>query len=166
MLHCQTKASNKKKHTSEEVSPIQGKDTGFKGTLTVQAVSPSNYDEEIIVASVDKVHDFLFNRIHIKNVKTNYVDKTLVAVKWIVKSIIPTAAETLSNLIGWDFTTISLASFNLRIINAIIFTPIALSIKVCNTSYPWVENCSAKCLVLGYLKFNYKVINSFDKILL
>ena len=95
-----------------------------------KALPISHYDDEFVVASIDKIQNILLNKQYSENVTVNTVDRPTVAVK--TNSPITTILagnENSSDVIGQNRLNSSLALLNLKIIAAII-SCIARSIKI------------------------------------
>ena len=154
-----------------ETSHKPGKDVGFTNFLSRltsgKAISPSYYDEEFIVASIDKILNNLSNRDSFYRVNINSVDNPSVAVNTntFVDSNIPWGVENSSEPIGHDSYSSFLATFNHEIIAAII-SSIAQFKQICAISHIRSENCSSNCLPLDNSNFNCRSITSIDKVLL
>ena len=129
-----------------------------------KALPPSHYDEEFVVASIDKIQKILYNRTHSNPVDVNIVDRSPIAVNYntFVNSKIPSRVENSSDVIGQDFSNRSLANFKLKIIVAII-SCIARSLKICDNSHTRSENCTSKCLPIENSKFNFESITFFGQ---
>ena len=106
-------------------SHILGKDLGFTDLLSRlpsgKALPPSQYDEEFVVASIDKIQNILSNRTHFNSVDVNIVDRPPVAVNTntLVNRNVPSGVENSSDVIGQDFSNSSLANFKLKFLSQI-----------------------------------------------
>ena len=156
-----------------KISHIPGKDIGFTELLFIsrlplgKLLPPSYYDEEFVVASIDKIQKFLSNKDHFNLVNVNSVDRPLVAVKTntLVNSYIPSGVGNSSDLVGQDPFISSLTYSNVKIFVAII-SCIAQSKTICNNFHLRAENCSSKCLPLDNSKYNYRSNVLSDKVIL
>ena len=85
-----------------------------------KALPTSFYDEDFVVASIDKIQNTLFNRTHCNSVDVNIVDKPPIAVNTntLVNSNILLGVENSSDVIGQNFSNSSLANFKLQMIVA------------------------------------------------
>ena len=128
-----------------------------------KAPSTSHYDDEFLVALNDKIQKILINRPNSNSVVVNTVNRPAVAVNTytLVISNIPSRVENSSDVIGQELSNSYLVSFNLMIIVAFI-SCITRSIKICDHSHTWTENC----LPIDNSKFNFKSITFSDKVLL
>ena len=81
--------------------------------LSGKALSLSYYDEEFVVASVDRIRNFLSNRDCFNPVYIISVDRPSFAVNTItfINNYIPSVVESSSNLFGQDSYSSSLATF-------------------------------------------------------
>ena len=131
-----------------------------------KALPISHYDDEFVVASIDKIQKILLNKPHSKFIAVNTVDRPAVAVNTYSRVItIPSGTEKSSDVIGQNLLNSSFALFNLKIIAAII-SCIARSIKICHNHHTRTENCTSNCQPIDNLKFNFKRITFTDKVLL
>ena len=90
--------------------------------ISGQALYLSYYDEQFVVASVDRIWNKFSNRDCFNPVYINSVDRPSLVVNTItfINSYIPSVVESSSNLIGQDSHSSFLATFNVKIIAAII----------------------------------------------
>ena len=126
----------------------------------------SHYDDEFVVASIDKIQNILLNKQYSKIVTVNTVDRPAVAVNTSSGvTTIPSGNKNSSDVIGQNRLTSSLALLNLKIIAAII-SCIARSIKICHNHHSRKENCTTNCQPVDNSKFNFKSFTFTDKVLL
>ena len=105
----------------------------------------SHYDDEFVVASLDKIQNILLNKQYSKIVTVNTVDRPAVATNINFRvTIIPSGNKNSSNVIGQNRLNSSLALLNLKIIAATI-SCIARSIKICHNHHSRTENCTTNC---------------------
>ena len=103
--------------------------------LLGKALPISHYDDEFVVASIDKIQNILLNKQYSKIVTVNTVDRPAVAVNTSSRvTTIPSENENSSDVIGQNRFTSSLALLNLKIIAAII-SCIARSIIICHNHH-------------------------------
>ena len=153
-----------------EISHLPGKDMGFTDLLSRlpsgKALPISHYDDELVVASIDKILNILLNEQYSKIVTVNTVNRPAVAVNTNARvTTIPSGNENWSDVIGQNRLNSSLALLNLKIIAAII-SCIAQSIKICHNQHSRTENCTSNCQAVDNSKFNFKSITFSDKVLL
>ena len=144
-----------------KISHIPGKDMGFRDLLSrlpsAKALPISHYDNEFVVASIDKIQKILLNKQQSKIVTVNTVDRPAVAVNTYSRVItIPSGNKNSSDVIGQNQLNSSLALFNLKIIAAII-SCIARSIKLCHNNHTRTEKCNSICQPVDNSKFNFKI---------
>ena len=131
-----------------------------------KALPISHYDDELVVAPVDKIQNILLNKQYFKTVTVHTVDTPAVAVNTNSRVItIPSGNENSSVVIGQNRLNSSLALLNLKMIAAII-SCIARSIKICHNHHSWTENCTTNCQPVDISIFNFKRITFTDKVLL
>ena len=107
-----------------------------------KALPISHYDDEFVVASIDKIQNIFLNKQYSKNVTINTVDIPAVAVNTNTRvTTIPSGNENSSDVIGQNRLNSSLALLNLKIIAAII-SCIAQSIKFCHNHHSRTEICT------------------------
>ena len=130
-----------------------------------KALPTSHYDDEFVVASIDKIQKILLNRPHSYSEVVDTVVRPAVAVNTysLVNNNIPSGIQNSSEKIDQNFFNSSLAYFNLKIIVAIIFC-ITRSIKFCHNYHTRTENCTSNCLHIDNSKFNFKSITFSDKV--
>ena len=153
-----------------KISHLPGKDMGFTDLLSRlpsgKALPISHYDDEIVVASIDKIQNILLNKQYSKIVTVNTVDRPAVAVNANARvTTIPSGNENSSDVIGQIRLNSFLALLNLKIIVAII-SCIVQSIKICHNQHSRTENCTTNCQPVDNSKFNFKSITFSDKVLL
>ena len=125
-----------------------------------------HYDDEFVVASIDKIQNILLNKQYSKIITVNTVDRRAVAVNTDARvTTIPSGNENSSDVIGQNRLNSFLAFFNLKIIAAII-SCIAQSIKICHNQHSRTENCTTNCQPVDKLKVNFKINTVSDKVLL
>ena len=105
-----------------------------------KALPTSHYDEDFVVASIDKIQNILSNSSHFNSVDVDTVDRPPVAVKTNT-----TGVENSSDMVGQDFLNSSLAYFKVKIIVA-TKSCFARSIKKSDHSHTRTERCTSKCL--------------------
>ena len=108
-----------------KISHLPGKDMGFTDLLSRlpsgKALPISHYDDEFVVASIDKFQKIPLKKQHSKIVTLNTVDRPAVAVNTNSRVITtPSGNENSSDVIGQNRLNSSLALFNLKLIAAII----------------------------------------------
>ena len=132
-----------------------------------KALSNSHYDDEFVIASIDKIQKILTNRPHSNFVAVNTVDRPAIVVKTysLFNIIIPSGIQNSSEVIGRNLLNSSLAYFDLEIIVGII-SCIARSMKICHNYHARTENCTSNCLSIDNSKLNFKSITFTDKVLL
>ena len=165
-----TRWVNRRLPFSFELSHLPGKHMGFTYLLSrlpsAKALPISHYDNEFVVASIDKIQKILLNKQHSKIVTVNTVDRPAVAVNTYSRVItIPSGNKNSSDVIGQNQLNSSLALFNLKIIAAII-SCIAWSIKLCHKNHTRTGNCTSICQPVDNSKFNFKSFTFAEKVLL
>ena len=107
----------------------------------MQSLPPSYYDDEFVVASIDKIQNILSNRDYFNLVNVNSVDRPSVSVNTnlLVNSNILSGEGNSSNLTGQDPFDSSLAYLNLKMIVALI-SCIARSMKISDNFHLRAEN--------------------------
>ena len=131
-----------------------------------KALPISHYDDEFVVASIDKIQNSLLNKQYSKIVTVNTVDRPAVAVNTNARvTTIPSGNKKSGNAFGQNRLNSSLALLNLKSIAAII-SCIAQSINICQNQHSLTENCTTNCQPVDNAKFNFKSITFSDKVLL
>ena len=131
-----------------------------------KALPISHYDDEFVVASIDRIQNILSTKLDTKLLTVNSVDRPTVAVNTNPRvNTIPSGNENSSDVIGQNQLNSSLVLLNLKIIAAII-SCIAQSIKICHNNHSRTENCTTNCQPVDNSKFNFKRITFSDKVLL
>ena len=153
-----------------KISHLPKKDMGFTDLLSRlpsgKALPISHYDDEFVVASIDKIQKTLLNKQHSKIVIVTTVDRPAVAVNTSSRVItIPSGNKNSSDVIGQNQSKRSLALINLKIIAAII-SCIARLIKICHNNHTRTKNCTSNCQPVDNSKFNLKIITFTDQVLL
>ena len=153
-----------------KIPHLPGKDMGFTDLLSRlpsgKALPIYHYEDEFVVASIDKIQNILLNKQYSKIVTVNTVDRPAVAVNTNARvTTMPSGNENSSNVIDQNWLNSSLALLNLKIIAAII-SCIAQSIKICHNHNSRTKNCTTNCLPVDNSKFNFKSITCTDKFLL
>ena len=170
-MHCRlTRWVNRLLPFNFKISHLPGKDMGLTDLLSRlpsgKALPISHYDDEFVVASIDKIQNILLTKQYSKIVTVISVNIPAVAVNTNTRvNTIPSENEKSSDVIGQNRLNSSLALLNLNIIAAIIFC-IAQSIKFCHNQHSWTEICTTICQPVDNLKFNFKSITFSDKVLL
>ena len=107
--------------------------------LSGKAFPISHYDDEFVVASIDKIQIILLTKQYSKIVTVNSVDRPTVAVNTNTRdNTIPSGNEYSSDVIGQNRLNSSFALLNLKIIAAII-SCIGQSIKICHNQHSRAE---------------------------
>ena len=131
-----------------------------------KALPISHYDDELVVASIDKIQNILLNKQFSKIVTVNTVDRPAVAVNTNSRvTTIPSGNKNSSDVVGQNRLNSSLALLNLKIITAII-SCIARSINFCYNHHSRTENCTTNCQPVDNSKFHFKSVTLIDKVLL
>ena len=131
-----------------------------------KALPISHYDDEFVIASIDKIQNISLNKQYSKIVNVNTVDRPSVAVNTNARvTTIPSGNKNSNDVIGQNWLKSSLALLNLKIIAAII-SCIAQSIKICHNQHSRTENCTTNCQPVDHSKFNFKSITFTDNFLL
>ena len=84
-----------------------------------KTLPPSRYDDELIVASIDKNRKILSTSSNFFPENRKIVDRTSVAVNTTVNTELLSETNNSSNVIAKNFSGCSIASFKFRIIAAI-----------------------------------------------
>ena len=129
-----------------KISHLPGKDMGFTDLFSRlylgKALPISHYDDEFVVASIEKIQNIFLNKQYSKIVTVNTVDIPAVAVNTNARvTTIPSGNENSSDVIGRNRLNSSLALLRLKIIAAII-SCIAQSIKFCHNHHSRTEICT------------------------
>ena len=153
-----------------KISHLPGKDMGFTDLLSRlplgKALPISHYDDEFVVALIDRIQNILSTNKDSNLLTVNSVDRPAVAVNTKSRgNTIPSGNENSSDVIGQNQLKSSLALLNLKIIAATI-SCIAQSIKICHNNHSRTENCTTICQPVDNSKFNFKRITFSDKVLL
>ena len=153
-----------------KISHLPGKDMGFTDLLSRlpsgKALPTYHYDDEFVVASIDKIQKILLNRPHSNSVVVNTVDRPAVAVNTysLVNNNIPSGIENSSDVIGQNILNSSSLLQSQDYCCYHIF--VARSIKICHNHHTRTENCTSNCLTIDNSNFNFKSITFSDKVLL
>ena len=145
-----------------KISHLPGKDMSFTDLLSRlpsgKALPISHYDDEFVVASIDKIQNILSTKQYSKIVTVNSVDRPAVDVNTNTRvNTIPSGNKNLSDVIGQNRLNSFLALLNLKIIAAIIYC-IAQSIKICHNNHSRTENCTTICQPVDNSNFFFKVL--------
>ena len=140
---------------------LAGKDMGFtdlSSRLPLGKNLPiSHYDDEFLVASIDKIQNILLKKQYSKIVTVKTVDRPAVAVNTNSRvTTIPSGNTNSSDVIGQNRLNSSLALLILKIIAAII-SCISRSIKICHNHHSRTENCTTNWQPVNNSKF-FKVL--------
>ena len=143
-----------------KISHLPGKDMGFTDLLSRlpsgKALPISHYDDEFVVASIDRIQNILSTNQDSKLLTVNSVDRPAVAVNTKSRvNTIPSGNEISSDVIGQN--QLNSSSLNLKFIAAII-SCIAQSIKICHNNHSRTKNCTTICQPVDNSKFNFKVL--------
>ena len=131
-----------------------------------KALPISHYDDEFVVASINKIQNILSTNQDSKILNVNSVDRPAVAVNTNSRvNTIPSGNKNSSDVIGQNRLNSSLALLNLKIIAAII-SCIAQSIKICHNNHSRTKNCTTICQPVDNSKFNFRSITFSDNVLL
>ena len=105
-----------------------------------KALPISHFDDEFVVASIDRIQNILSTSQDSNLPTVNSVDRPAVAVNTNSRVItIPSGNENSSDVIGQNRANSSLAFLHLKIIAAII-SCVAQSIRICHNNHSRTEN--------------------------